>query len=132
MKHNYILLHFIKFFYRASPVAASGHLHYFLSLLFFTFSIFPFRSSHQKCSIKKAVLIILNILRKTSRLGYLLIRFIPATSLTRDSNTGVFLLIFLFTNSYRITCFSFCIDIFSKKDYKRKNVTPIKRARTSS
>ena len=103
MKHNYILLHFIKFFYRASLVAASGHLHYFLSLLFFTFSIFPFRSSHRKCSIKKAVLIILNILRKTSRLGYLLIKFIPATSLTRDSNTGVFLLIFLFTNSYRIT-----------------------------
>ena len=103
MKHNYILLHFIKFFYRASPVAASGHLHYFLSLLFFTFSIFPFRSIHRKCSIKKAVLIILNILRKTSRLGYLLIKFIPATSLTRDSNTGVFLLIFLFTNSYRIT-----------------------------
>ena len=28
MKHNYI--HFIKFVYRASPVAASGHLQYFL------------------------------------------------------------------------------------------------------
>ena len=24
-------------------------------------------------------------------------------------------------------CFSFSIDIFSKNDYKRKNVTPIKR-----
>ena len=47
------------FFYRASPVAASGHLHYFP-----TFSIFPFRSSHRKCFIKNAVLIILNILRK--------------------------------------------------------------------
>ena len=23
-------------------------------------------------------------------------------------------------------CFSFCIDTFSKNDYKRKNVTPIK------
>ena len=65
MKHNYILPYFIKFFYRASPVAASGNFHYFLSLLCFTFSIFPFRSSHRKCSIKKAVLIILNILRKT-------------------------------------------------------------------
>ena len=63
MKHNYI--HFIKFVYRASPLAASGHLLYFLSLLFFTFSIFSFRSSYRKCSIKKAVLIILNILRKT-------------------------------------------------------------------
>ena len=62
MKHNYV--HFIKFVYRASPVAASGHLYYFLSLLFFTFSIFPFRSSHRKFSIRKAVLIILNILRK--------------------------------------------------------------------
>ena len=60
MKHNYN--HFIKFVYRASPVAASGHLHYFLSLLFF---MFPFSSSHRKSSIKKAVLIILNILRKT-------------------------------------------------------------------
>ena len=65
MKHNYILPNFIKFFYGASPVAASGHLHYFLSLIFFTFSVFPFRSSHRKCSIKKAVLIMLNILRKT-------------------------------------------------------------------
>ena len=34
-------------------------------------------------------------------------------------------------------CFSFCIDIFSKNDYKRKNVTrknvtPIKRAGASN
>ena len=29
-------------------------------------------------------------------------------------------------------CFSFCIDISSKNDYKRKNVTPIKRARAST
>ena len=91
MKHNYILLHFIKFFYRASPVAASGYLHYFLSLLFFTFSIFPFRSSHRKCSIKNALLIILNILRQTPPLESLLIKSIPATSLKRNSNTGVFL-----------------------------------------
>ena len=34
MKHNSILPHFIKFIYRASPVAASGHLHYFLSFPF--------------------------------------------------------------------------------------------------
>ena len=84
MKHNYILSHFIKFFYRASPVTASGHLHYFL-----TFSIFPFRSSHRKCSIKKAVLIILNILRKHLRWSLFLIKFIPATSLKRDPNTGI-------------------------------------------
>ena len=101
MKHNYI--HFIKFVYWASPVAASGHLHYFLSLLFFTFSIFPFRSSHRKCSIKKAVLIILNILRKHLCWSLFLIKFMPATSLKRDSNTGVFLRIFLFTNTCRTT-----------------------------
>ena len=81
----------IKFFYRASPVAASGHLHDFLSSLFFTFSIFPFRSSHRKCSIKKAVLIILNILGKHLHWGLFLIKFIPATSLKRGSNTGIFL-----------------------------------------
>ena len=89
MKHNYI--HFTKFVYRASPVAASGHLHYFLSLLFFTFYIFPFRSSHRKCSIKKAVLIILNILRKTPLLEPLFNKVMAATSLKRDSNTGIFL-----------------------------------------
>ena len=27
---------------------------------------------------------------------------------------------------------AFCIDIFSKNDYKRKNITPIKRTRASS
>ena len=43
------------FFYIAPPVAASGCLRCFPSLLFLTFSIFPFRSSQQKCSIKKAV-----------------------------------------------------------------------------
>ena len=32
-------------------------------------------------------------------------------------------------HSYRITWFFFCIDIFSKNDYKRKNVTLVKRAR---
>ena len=68
MKHNYILPHFIKLFYRAFPVAASGHLHYFLSFLFLTFSISPFRSSHRKSSIKKAVLKVLNIHRKKSML----------------------------------------------------------------
>ena len=72
IKHNYILPHFIQFkksfFCRASPVAASGHSHYFLSLLFLTFSISPFRSSHQNCSIKKAVLKVLNIHKKTSML----------------------------------------------------------------
>ena len=89
MKRNYI--HFIKFVYRASPVAASGHLHYFLSLLFFTFSIFPFRSSHRKCSIEKAVLIILNTLRKTPLLESLFNKVHVATSLKRGTNAGVFL-----------------------------------------
>ena len=28
-------------------------------------------------------------------------------------------------------CFSFCIKFFSKNDYKRKNVTPIRRANAS-
>ena len=28
--------------------------------------------------------------------------------------------------------FSFCMDIFSKNNHKRENVTPIKRARASS
>ena len=45
-----------KRFYRVSPVVASGHLQYFLSLLISNFSISPFRSRHWKCSIKKAVL----------------------------------------------------------------------------
>ena len=47
------------FFYRAPLVAASGHLHYFLILLFLTFSISLFRSSHWKCSTKKLFLKIL-------------------------------------------------------------------------
>ena len=68
MKPNYILPHFIQFkksfFYRASPVATAGHLHNFLSLFFLTFYISPCRSSHRKCSIKKAVLKVLNIHRK--------------------------------------------------------------------
>ena len=79
MKHNYILPHFIlfkkSFSYRASLVAASGHLHYFLSLLFLTFSISPFRSSHRKCSIKKVILEVLNIHWKTPMLESLLIKF---------------------------------------------------------
>ena len=45
-----------KRFYRVSPVVASGHLQYFLSLLISNFFISPFRSRHWKCSIKKAVL----------------------------------------------------------------------------
>ena len=24
-------------------------------------------------------------------------------------------------------CFSFCVDVFNKNDFKRKNVTPIKK-----
>ena len=82
------------FFYRASPVAASGHIHYFLSLPFVNFSVFPFRSSHCKCSIKKAVLIILNILRKTPTFESLFNKVLglrDATLLKRDSNTGVLL-----------------------------------------
>ena len=77
MKNNYILPHFIKFFYRASPVAASGHLHYFLQapVVFY----------------KKTVLIILNILRKIPPLGLFLIKFMFATSLKKSSNTDVFL-----------------------------------------
>ena len=41
------------FLHRASPVATSGHLYY---LLFLTFSIFSFRSSQRKCSMKKLFL----------------------------------------------------------------------------
>ena len=90
MKHNYILPHFIKFFYRASAVAASGHLHYFLSLLCFTFFIFPFRSSHRKCSIKKAVLIILNILRKTPPLESLFNKVHLCNFIKKETQTQVF------------------------------------------
>ena len=110
IKHNYILPHFIQFqkcfFYGASPVAACGHLHYFLSLLFLTFSISPFRSSHRNCSIKKAVFIFLNIHRKRLMLESLFNKFLSwraATLVNRDPDTVVFLWIFLFTNSYRIT-----------------------------
>ena len=94
------------FFYRASRVAASGRLHYFLSLLFLTSSISPLRSSHRKCSIKKAVLKVLNIHRKTPMLESLFNKvqgWRAATLLNGDSNTGIFLWILLFTNSYRIT-----------------------------
>ena len=89
MKHNYILPHFIKFFYTASPVAASGHLHYFLSLLFFTYFIFPFRSSHRKFSIKKAVLIILNILRKTPLLESLFNKVHLCNFIKKETQTQV-------------------------------------------
>ena len=110
MKHNYILPHFIQFkksfFYRASPVAASGHLHYFLSLLFLTFSISPFRSSLRKCSMKKSVLKVFNIHRKAFMVESLFNKvqaWRSATLLKTDFNTGIFLWILLFTNSYRIT-----------------------------
>ena len=140
MKHNYILPHFIQFkksfFYRASLVAASGHLHYFVSLLFLTFPISPFRRNHLKCSIKKAVFKVLNIHVKPPMIESLFKKVQGWRAVTlllnRDSNTGVFLWIFLFTNSYRITCFPFCIEIFSENDYNRKNITPIKIAGASS
>ena len=133
MKHNYILLHFIqlKLFWRASSVTVSAHLNYLLSLLFLTFSTSLFRSSHRKCSMKKAVLKILNIHRKTPMLESLFKMvqgWRAATLLNRDSNTGIFLWIFLFTNSYRITCFSFCIEIFSKNDYKKKKSNTNKKS----
>ena len=118
------------FFHKPSSVAASGHLHYFLSLLFLTFFHFPFRSSYRNCSIKmfaisagkhlcwSLFLITFNI----EGLQHLLKR--PATSTQQD--TGVFLWIFLFTNSYSIICVSPSVfDIFSKNDHKRKNVKPI-------
>ena len=80
---------------------------------------------------KIAVLKVLNIHMKTPMLKSLFNKvqgWRSATLLKRDSNIGVFLWIFLFTNSYRITCCSFCIDIFGKSVYKQKNLTPIKRA----
>ena len=57
------------FFYRASPVAASGHLCYFLSLLFLAFSISPLRSSYRKCSIRKAVLKVLQYSQENTYIG---------------------------------------------------------------
>ena len=57
------------------PVAAPGHLHYFLSLLFLTFSISPFISSHKNCSIKKLFLKFCNIPRETPTLSLFLIKF---------------------------------------------------------
>ena len=72
MKHIYIsYLISLSFLFRACPVAASGHL-YFLSFLFLTFSISPFRSSYRNCSMKKTVLKDLNIQRKKSILEPLL------------------------------------------------------------
>ena len=72
---------------------------------FLTFSISPFSSSHRKCSIKKAVLKVLKIHRKIPMLESLFNKvqgWRDATLLNGDSNTGVFLWIFLFTNNYRI------------------------------
>ena len=72
MKHIYIsYLISSSFLFRASPVAASGHL-YFLSLLFLPFFISPFRSSYRNCSMKKIVMKDLNIQRKKSILEPLL------------------------------------------------------------
>ena len=115
-------------------MAASWHLHYFLRLLFLTFSISPFKCSHRKCSIKKTVLKVLHIHRKTAMLELFFNKlkgWRVSILLESDSNTSHFLWIFLFTNSYGITCFSFCIDAFNKKDYKKKCKTQ-KRARASS
>ena len=73
---------------------------------FLTLSISPFRSSHRKCSIKKAAVEVLNIHRKTRMLEFLFNKvqgWRTATLLYRDSNTVVFLWMFLFANSYRMT-----------------------------
>ena len=121
IKHDYTLPHFIQFkknfCYRAS-VAASGRLHYFLSFLFLTFSISLFRSSHRKCYMKKAVLKVLNLHRKTPMLESLFNKFQywrSATLLKRDSNTGIFLWIFPFTDSYRKTCVFHSVLMFLVK-----------------
>ena len=115
-----------KAFHRASPVATSGHLPYFLSLLFLTFSTSPFRSSHRKCSIKQVVLKVLQYSRENTYVG------MPAALLKRDFNTGVFLWLFLFTNSYRITFVFPSVLIFLVKKITKENVTPMKRARASN
>ena len=91
---------------------------YILSLLFLTFSISPFRSSHRKYSIKKAVLKVLNMYRKTPMLESPFNKvqgWRPATLLKRDSNAVVFPQILLFTNSYRITCVLPSVLIFLVK-----------------
>ena len=83
IKHNCILPHFIQFkksfFYRPSLVAASGHLHYFLSLLFLTFSVSPFRCSHWKSSIKKLFLKFLIFTGKHLYWSLFLIKFMLKT-----------------------------------------------------
>ena len=56
-------------------MAASGHLHCFLSLLFLTFSFSPNRGRHMKCFLRKAVLKVLHIHRKTHMLESFLIKF---------------------------------------------------------
>ena len=103
MKHGYILPHFIQFkksfFYRASPMAASGHLHYFLSLVFLT-SFSPFRSHHWKCSIKKVVLKVLNMESLFNDVQ----DWRATTLLNRDSsNTGV-------RYSYGYSCLPIAIE----------------------
>ena len=120
------------FFHKSSSVAASGHLHIFSKFALFNFFHFPFRSSYRNCSIKMFAIsagkhlcwILFLITFSIEGLQHLLKR--PATSTQQDSNTGVFLWIFLFTNSYSIICVSPSVfDIFSKNDHKRKNVKPI-------
>ena len=99
-----------KAFHRASPVATSGHLPYFLTT----------------CSIKQVVLKVLQYSRENTYVG------MPAALLKRDFNTGVFLWLFLFTNSYRITFVFPSVLIFLVKKITKENVTPMKRARASN
>ena len=72
-------------------MAASGHLHYFLSLLFLTFSISP---EPPEVFYKKALFKVLNIHRKIPMLESLFNKLQgcrAATLLNRDSNRGIFL-----------------------------------------
>ena len=100
-----------KDFYRASPMAASGHS----SLLFSNFSITPFRSSRRMCSLKKAVLKlkICNIHRKIPLLEPLFNKFtvkarnfIKKRLQRRCFPVNILVHQWLYNNM----CFSFCID----------------------
>ena len=55
----------------------------------------------------------------------------PATLLKRDSNTGVFMWIFLFTNSYRVTCVFLSVLTFLVDDYKKQKQTITKKKKKS-
>ena len=122
IKHSYILPNFIQFkksfFYRAYLVAASGHLDYFTSFLFF--KLFPFL--HLEAAIGrvlwKKLFIKFDIFTGNSYVGVSLIKLRVEDCnnfIKRDSNTGVFPWIFLFSNSVFPSVLIFLLKMITKE-----------------